>query len=34
MNDLKLKDYESFEKIKKFREDGSEYWEARELSKV
>lgn len=30
----KLKKYESFEGIKKVREDGREYWEARELSRV
>jgi len=30
----KLKSYESFESIRKVREDGMEYWEARELSKV
>ena len=30
----KLKEYESFESIKRIRDDGTEYWEARELSRV
>ncbi len=32
MSDLKAKEYKSFEEIKKVREDGTEYWYARELS--
>ena len=34
MSDLKAKEYKSFEEIKKLREDGTEYWHARELSEV
>ena len=34
MNILKEQEYKSFEEIKRVREDGSEYWYARELSKV
>ena len=34
MKNLKVSEYESFESIKKVRDDGTEYWEARELSRV
>lgn len=34
MSNLKAKEYENFESIKVVREDGTEYWSARELSKV
>ena len=34
MSDLNAEEYKNFEKIKKVREDGTEYWSARELSKV
>ena len=34
MSDLKAKEYKSFEEIKKLREDGREYWHARELSVI
>lgn len=34
MSNLKAKEYEDFEMIKKIREDGTEYWNARELSNV
>ena len=34
MSNLQAKEYKSFEQIKKIREDGSEYWYARELSNV
>ncbi len=34
MSNLQAKEYKSFEEIKKIREDGTEYWNARELSKV
>ena len=34
MSNLKVKEYENFESIKVVREDGTEYWSARELSKV
>ena len=34
MSDLKAKEYKSFEEIKKVREDGTEYWYARELSVI
>ena len=34
MNELEEKEYKSFEEIKKIREDGSEFWYARELSQV
>ena len=34
MSDLKAKEYQNFESIKVVREDGTEYWSARELSKV
>ncbi len=34
MSNLQAKEYKDFEKIKKIREDGTEYWNARELSEV
>ncbi len=34
MSNLQAKEYKSFEIIKKIREDGTEYWNARELSEV
>ena len=34
MSDLKAQEYKDFEKIKKIGEDGTEYWNARELSEV
>lgn len=34
MSNLNAKEYENFESIKVVRKDGSEYWSARELSKV
>ena len=34
MSNLQAKEYQSFEEIKKVRQDGAEYWNARELSKV
>lgn len=34
MSDLKAEEYKNFEEIKKVREDGTEYWNARELSDV
>lgn len=34
MSDLTGEEYKSFEKIKKIRDDGTEYWNARELSEV
>ena len=34
MSDIQAKEYKSFEEIKKVREDGTEYWYARELSEV
>ena len=34
MSNLKAEEYKNFEKIKKIREDGTEYWNARELSEV
>lgn len=34
MSDLQAKEYKSFEQIKRVREDGTEYWYARELSEV
>lgn len=34
MSTLNAKEYKSFEEIKRTREDGTEYWYARELSKV
>lgn len=34
MSNLQVKEYKSFEKIKRTKEDGTEYWNARELSEV
>ena len=34
MSNLKAKEYENFESIKGVREDGTEYWSARELSRI
>ena len=34
MSNLQAKEYQNFEKIKRVRQDGTEYWNARELSKV
>jgi len=34
LSNLKAEEYKNFEQIKKIREDGTEYWNARELSKV
>ena len=34
LSNLKAEEYKNFEKIKKIREDGTEYWNARELSEV
>lgn len=34
MSDLQAEEYKKFEKIKKLREDGTEYWDARKLSEV
>jgi DNA mismatch repair ATPase MutS len=34
LSNLKAEEYKSFEEIKKIRKDGTEYWNARELSKV
>ena len=34
MSDLNGKEYKRFENIKHFRDDGSEYWSARELGPV
>lgn len=34
MSDLQAKEYKSFEDIKRIKEDGAEYWYARELSEV
>lgn len=34
MSDLQAKEYKSFEDIKRTKEDGIEYWSARELSEV
>ena len=34
MSNLKAEEYKSFVQIKKVREDGTEYWNARELSEV
>ena len=34
MSNLKAEEYKNFEEIKKIREDGTEYWNARELSEV
>lgn len=32
MNELKAKEYKRFENIKHIRDDGSEFWSAREFS--
>ncbi len=32
MSDLNAKEYKKFEEIKHIRDDGSEYWSARELA--
>ena len=34
MSNLQAKEYKNFEEIKKIREDGTEYWNARDLSEV
>lgn len=34
MSDLQAKEYKSFEEIKRTKEDGTEFWYARELSEV
>ncbi|MBR3163236.1 MAG: DNA damage-inducible protein D [Clostridia bacterium] len=34
MNDLEIKEYKKFEEIKRTRDDGTEFWYARELSEV
>ncbi len=34
LSNLQAEEYENFEEIKKIREDGTEYWNARELSEV
>ena len=34
MSNLQAKEYKNFEEIRKIREDGTEYWNARELSEV
>ena len=34
MSNLKAKEYENFENIKVIREDGTEYWSARDLSSI
>lgn len=34
LSNLKAEEYENFEQIKKIREDGTEYWNARKLSEV
>lgn len=34
LSNLKAEEYKNFEEIKKIREDGTEYWNARELSEV
>ena len=34
MSNLRAEEYKNFERIKKIREDGTEYWNARELSEV
>ena len=34
LSNLQAEEYKNFEKIKKIREDGTEYWSARDLSKV
>ena len=34
LSNLQAEEYNSFEQIKKIRDDGTEYWNARELSEV
>ena len=34
LSNLQAEEYKSFEEIKKLKEDGTEYWYARELSEV
>lgn len=34
LSNLQAEEYKNFEKIKKIREDGTEYWSARDLSEV
>lgn len=34
MSQLEAEEYKSFEKIRRTKEDGTEYWSARELSEV
>lgn len=34
MSNLLAEEYKNFEEIKKIRQDGTEYWSARKLSKV
>lgn len=34
MSNLQTEEYKNFEEIKKIRKDGTEYWNARELSEV
>ncbi len=34
MSNLQAEEYKNFEEIKKIRKDGTEYWNARELSEV
>ena len=34
MSNLQAEEYKNFEEIRKIREDGTEYWNARELSEV
>ena len=34
LSNLQAKEYKNFEEIRKIREDGTEYWNARELSEV
>ena len=34
MSDLQAEEYKTFESIKRVRDDGTEYWNARELSEV
>ena len=34
LSNLQAEEYKNFEEIKKIREDGTEYWNARELSEV
>ena len=34
LSNLQAEEYKNFEEIKKIRKDGTEYWNARELSEV